>query len=390
MRRLSCFLALLCLGAAMTGCGAKKPPPPAAPRVVVALPLQEQISDWDDYVGRFVSVSALDVRPRVTGYVQSAAFRDGQLVRRGQLLFVIDPRPYQALLDQAKAQAARAAATLLYDQVELKRAQALLAARATSQQDVDTKQAAEKQGEADLAAAKAAVATAALNVAFTRVTSPIDGRVSDNRTTTGNLVSQDSTVMTTVVSLDPIRFDFNGPESLFLKGQRQGMPAGAPVQIRLQDETDYRWNGRMAFVDNAIDPGSGAIHAYALVRNPNLFLTPGLFGHMRLLGSRPYPGLLVPDQALVTDMSRQLVYVVGPGGEVAQRVVQPGPLVDGLRVIRSGLEAGDRVVISGVQRARPGQKVQAVQGRITARSQGGAQPAALPPDAGASATFASR
>ncbi len=390
MRRLSCFLAQLCLGAVITGCAAKKPPPAPAPRVVVATPLREQISDWDDYVGQFVSVSAVNVRPRVTGYVQSAAFRDGQIVRRGQLLFVIDARPYQALLDQAKAQAARAAATLQYDQVELKRAQALLAARATSQQDVDTKQATEKQGEADVSAARAAVATAALNVTFTRVISPIDGRISDNRTTTGNLVTQDATVMTTVVSLDPIRFDFNGPESLFLKGQRQGMPSGQPVQIRLQDETGYRWNGRMAFVDNAIDPGSGAIHAYALVRNPNLFLTPGLFGHMRLLGSRPYSGLLVPDQALVTDMSRQLVYVVAPSGEVGQRVVQPGPLVDGLRVIRSGLQAGDRVVISGVQRARPGKKVEAVEGRITAQSQGGAQPAPLPPDAGASATFASR
>ena len=390
MRRLILCLAWLCLGAPMVSCAAKKPPPAPLPRVVVAAPLREQISDWDEYVGKFVSVSAVDVRPRVSGYVQSLAFHDGQIVRKGQLLFVIDPRPYQAALDQAKAQAARAAATLQYDRVELKRAQALLAARATSQQDVDTKAATEKQGVADLAAAQAAVATAALNVGFTRVASPVDGRVSDARATPGNLVTQDSTVMTTVVSLDPIRFDFNGPESLFLKGQRQGLPADAPVQIRLQDETDYRWNGRMAFIDNAIDPGSGSIHAYALVRNPRLFLTPGLFGHMRLLGSRPHDGLLVPDQSVVTDMSRQLVYVVAASGMVGQRVVQAGPLVDGLRVIRSGLEAGDRVVISGVQRAQPGQKVQAVQGRITAQPQDGAQAAPEPPDAGASATFAAR
>jgi RND family efflux transporter MFP subunit len=358
--------------------------------VVVSEPLQRQVADWDDYVGRFEAASAVQVRPRVTGYVQSVDFRDGQYVRKGQVLFVIDPRVYQAALEQARGQQARAQATLQDAQVELTRARALFAARATSQQEVDTRLAAEKQAEADLTAARAFVATAQLNVGFTRVTAPISGKVSDSRAAMpGNLVNQDSTVMTSIVSMDPIRFSFEGPESLFLKyhreasGRREG---GTPVQIRLQDEADYRWNGQIAFVDNAIDTGSGTIRAYAVVRNPAQFLTPGMFGHMRLLATDPHAALLVPDQAVVTDLSRQVVYVVS-GGVVAQRVVQLGALVDGLRVIRSGLQPTDSVVISGVQRAHPGERVQAVAGRIAPQAASSQSQPDLGPPPG-SATFA--
>ncbi len=389
-RALALALAMFVAGVGLGSCG-KHPQPPRPPGVVVAYPLSRQINDWDDYIGRFEAVSTVDIRPRVSGYVQALGFKDGQIVRRGQVLFVIDPRAYVAALDQAKAQQARAAATLQDAKVELQRARALLAARATSQQEVDTRTAAEKQAEADLEAARAAVAAAALNLSFTRVTSPISGRVSDTKTTPGNLVTQDSTVMTTVVSLDPIRFAFQGPESLFLKYQRSGLGARrgdgtAQVRIRLQDEADYRWNGRIAFVDNSLDPNSGTLRAYAVVANPGLFLKPGLFGHMRLESSAAYPAMLAPDQAVVTDMSRQVVYVVGPDGTVAQRVVELGPMIDGLRVVRGGLSAGDRVVISGVQRAHPGQKVTATLGRITPQPQADAQPDLSPP-AGA-ATFA--
>jgi RND family efflux transporter MFP subunit len=373
---------------AVTGCG-RKPAAQRPPTVIVASPLQKRVLDWDDYVGTFTAVSTVDVRPRVSGYVQSVGFTDGQIVRKGQLLFVIDPRTYQAALDQAKAQAARAAATLADAKVELTRAQALLAAKATSQQDVDTRTAAQKQAEADLGAAEAAVRTAALNLGFTRVTSPIAGRASDVRATVGNLVNQDSTVLTTVVSLDPIRFTFDGPESQFLKYERVSTArrgAGALAQIRLQDEPDYRWSGRIAFVDNALDPNSGTIRAFAVVANPGLFLRPGLFGHMRLSSAAAYDALLVPDGAIITDMNRQLVYVVGSDGKVADRVVQLGPMVEGLRVVRSGLSASDRVIISGIQRAKAGQAVSAEAGQISTTASAPIHPDTTP--APAAATFA--
>ena len=375
---------LIGLGA---GCAKKKPPPPA-PTVVAAVPLQRQVNDWDEYVGRFEATNTVQIRPRVSGYVLKVDFSDGQIVRRGQPLFQIDPRPYQAALQQAAGQEARASATLQDARVELTRARALLAAKATSQQELDTRQAAELQAEADLKAARATVATARLNLGFTRVIAPIQGRISDSRAQPGALVTQDSTVMTDIVALDPIRFAFQAPEDLLLKYQRtRGVGAGgAPVQIRLQDEAGYRWNGRIAFIDNALDTGSGTIRAYALAPNHALFLKPGMFGHMRLLSSAAHAAILVPDQAIVTDMSRQLVDVVTPAGVVAQREVQLGAVVDGLRVIRSGLGPAERVVISAIQRAHPGERVTVIRGHI-APQPGAASPPELGPPAG-SATFA--
>ncbi|HZZ87307.1 MAG TPA: efflux RND transporter periplasmic adaptor subunit [Caulobacteraceae bacterium] len=351
----------------LAACGAAKPSAPPPPLVTVAAPLQRQVEDWDDFVGQFESPAGVDVRPRVTGYITAVGFRDGAAVRKGQLLFQIDPRPYAAALDQAKAQVAHAAAVLADAKVELDRAKQLLAAHATSQQDVDTRLATERTAEADLAAAKANQATAALNLSFTHVTAPISGLASDAKVLPGNLVTQDQTLLTSLVSIDPIRFRFTGPEAQFLKYKRQGLIGGGqapPVQIRLQDEPDYRWSGRLAFVDNAFDTASGVISAYALVPNPSGLLTPGLFGHMRLQGSRAYGGLLVPDQAVVTDQSRQVVFVLGPNNVVVQRGVDVGPMVDGLRVIRAGLGANDRVIIDGVQHARPGKPVTVRNGQI--------------------------
>ena len=281
------FLALL-LVTALAACGAAKPPAPPPPLVSVAQPLQRQVVDWDDFVGQFESPASVEVRPRVTGYVTSLGFKDGQEVAKGQVLFVIDPRPYEAAYAQAKAQTAHADAALADAKVELGRSQALLAARATSQQDVDTRQAAAHTAAADVAAAQAAERTAALNLGFTRVIAPISGRISDAKAMPGNLVTQDVTVLTSIVSLDPIRFRFTGPESEFLKYKRQniiGAGLAPAVQIRLQDEADYRWPGKLAFVDNAFDTSSGVISAYALVANPGGFLAPGMFGHMRLQGS---------------------------------------------------------------------------------------------------------
>jgi RND family efflux transporter MFP subunit len=356
--------AMMLACAALAGC-AKKPAKPPPPTVTVATPLRETIVDWDDYVGQFVAVDSVDIRPRVSGYLQTVGFIDGAVVHKGQVLFVIDPRPYQAALDQAKGQEAHAEASVADAKSQLERGQTLLTAHAISQQAFDTLAATEHQDEADVLSAKAQVNTAALNLEFTRVTSPMNGRISDRRVAPGNLVTADTTVLTNIVNLDPIRFAFTGSEALYLKRQREAGHAQAlAVEIKLQDEPSYRWKGRLEFVDNALDTSSGTIRGRAVVDNPANFLTPGMFGHMRLRGADPYAALLVPDQAIVTDQTREVVYVVDASNTVHERDVALGPLFNGLRVIKGGLGPNDRVVIDGVQRARPDQKVTPASGEV--------------------------
>jgi RND family efflux transporter MFP subunit len=365
------FLALLALAA----CGQKPKPSAALPVVTVSQPLRKEVVDWDDFVGRFEAVDQVDVRPRVSGYLTRIGFTDGEVVKKGQVLFEIDPRPYQAVLDQAKAQEQRAEATLQNARTALERGKTLLAARAISQEEFDTRQATERQAAADLAAAEANVRNAALNLGFTKVTAPLAGRASDRKVAVGNLVNADNTVLTTIVSLDPIRFTFDGSEALYLKYQRDNREGGRqssrnasnPVLIRLQDEADYRWKGRMDFVDNAMNSGAGTIRGRAVVDNPGGFLTPGMFGHLRLLGSAPYTALLVPDQAVQTDQTIQVLYVLGSDGVVHQQQVEPGPVVGGLRVIKSGLKPTDLVVIDGMTRVKPGDKAKGAPGQIKPR-----------------------
>lgn len=388
--RLAALLTAAAALAALAGCGKTAPPVPPPPLVVTAHPLQQNVIDWDDFVGRFEAVDSVDVRPRVGGYLQKIAFKDGENVRKGRLLFEIDPRPYQAALDQAKGVSARDRAALETASVELKRAESLYAAKAVSQQEVQTRIANEATARADLEAARAAERTAALNLGWTRVYAPIAGRVSDRRLAVGNLVSADQTVLTNIVSLNPIRFAFEGPESLYLKYERANQSGtrissrhlANPVLIRLQDETAYRWRGRMDFVDNALDPQSGVIRGRAVVENPDHFLTPGMFGHLRLLGSGTYPALLVPDAAVITDQTRQLVYVVGADSKVSERLVKTGTLVGDMRVIRDGLKPDDTVIVEAVQRARPGQKVRtrATQLHPTVQSPAG-KPSVIEPTA---------
>jgi RND family efflux transporter MFP subunit len=359
---------------ALASC-AKTDKPPATPVVTVAQPLVKDVVDWDDFVGRFEAVDQVDVRPRVSGYLTQIGFKDGELVKKGQTLFVIDPRPYQATLDQAKAQVQRAEAAQTNARTALERGKTLLAARAISQEELDTRQAAALQAAADVAAAQATARNAALNLGFTRVTAPLAGRVSDRKVAVGNLVNADNTVLTSVVSTDPIRFTFDGSEQLYLKYQRDNRlgsrkssrDASNPVLIRLQDENEYRWKGRMDFVDNNLSAGSGTIRGRAVVDNPGSFLTPGMFGHLRLLGSAPYRALLVPDQAVTSDQTSQIVYVLGADGTVRQQTVDPGPVVDGLRVIKSGLKDTDTVIIDGLTRVRPGVKAKGVAGKIVLR-----------------------
>lgn len=373
-------IALVALGA-LAACGPKQGGadaqagpggPGGPPSVTVAPPLVKPIVDWDDYIGRFVAIDQVEVRPRVSGYIEKVAFRDGDAVRAGQLLFVIDPRPFAAALAQAKGEEARARAAAEVARTNYARSQKLLELKAISQEEYDTTRATLGQSEAGLQAARATVEARALDVGFTRVTAPISGQVSDARLRVGNYVASGDTILTTIVSLDPIYFEFTGSEGVYLKYQRANAAgtrtssrvAPNPVDIRLSDETDYRWRGRMVFVDNALDTGSGTIRGRAVVRNPDRFLTPGMFGHMRLIGSGAYNGMLIPESSVVTDQTQKVVLVVGPDNIVSNRVVTLGPLIEGLRVVRGGLKPSDRIIIDGVQRARPGLKVAPKPGKI--------------------------
>jgi RND family efflux transporter MFP subunit len=359
---LPAVIALFC-----AACDKPAPPAETPPGVLVAHPLAQRVADWDDYTGRFEAVDAVEIRPRVSGPIQSVHFADGQMVQKGQLLFVIDPRPYAAALARSQADLAGARAVQANAEAELRRAQTLAATQLISQAQAELRAAAQLQAAAGVDSAAAAVATSELNLSFTRITAPLAGRASYRRLAPGNLVSADTTLLTTLVSENPIRFVFDAPEAALLRYKREvGGARTSPVEVRLQDETEYRWKGRMEFLDNALDRGSGTIRGRAVLDNPDGFISPGMFGQMRLFASQPFDALLLPDQAIVTDQTRQVVYVVGEDGTVAQKVVKPGRLIDGLRVIRDGVTAADRVVISGMQRARPGRKVTATEGEVAA------------------------
>jgi RND family efflux transporter MFP subunit len=360
MRRFG-FFAL----AALSACSPTKPPPPQPPRVSAVLPLKREVVDWDDYVGRFEAVQDVEIRPRVSGTVQSVEFREGVEVAKGQVLFVIDPRPYRAAAAQAQADLARAQALVANAQTELARAQKLLDAQAISREEFETKQANLRSAAASAGSARATLDARQLDLSFTTIRSPISGRISDKRVSIGSYVAAGQTVMTRAVTINPIRFAFDGAESFYLKYVRQAQTgerrssryAPNPVDIKLADEADYNWHGLMKFVDNTIDQNSGTIRAYAQVANPNGFLVPGMFGRARLLGSGTYSALLVPDESIVTDQTRRFVYVVGQNGKTVQRPVETGPLVEGLRVVKAGLAPTEKVVIDGLARLQPGMAV---------------------------------
>lgn len=364
------------LALALSGCGKKAPPPPPKPQVSVARPLVRDVVDWDEYVGRFEAIESATVTPRVNGQIMKILFRNGQDVRTGQPLFEIDPRPFRAAYLQAKGQTVRAEATLANAKTELARARTLRGVQAVSQEELEQKVAAERSAQADLNAARANQDAAKLNLDFTTVRAPVNGRVSDKRVSIGDVVSQGTTQLTTVVTLDPIWFTFEGAESLYLKYIRQAAEGERgssrttpnPVDVELADETDYRHRGHMVFVDNAIDPRSGTIRAHAEFRNPNRLLTPGMFGRARLLGSGTYHAMLVPDEAVVTDQARKLIYVVDDKGVVGSREVETGPLVTGLRVVRKGLTDKDRIVLDGLARLQPGTAVEAKETQLKPRA----------------------
>ena len=315
--------------------------------------------------GQFAAVDQVAVRPRVTGYLVAVSFKEGTLVQAGDLLFQVDARPFQATLDEARARLSAAKARAANARKQFERARDLASSQSVSIETRDSLQSAALSADADVTAAEAAVRSAQLDVEFTRITAPISGRVSYRRVGVGNVVTADETILTTITSVDPIHFVFQSSEALYLKYQRSKLKVGeAPVRIRLQDEAKPEWSGHLDFLDNTLDPASGTIRGRAVVANPDGFLTPGMFGHMEIQTSGKYNGILLPDTAIATRGAQRIVYVVNAQGQVGVRVVTLGPLHEGLRIIRSGLTAADRVIIDGLQRARPGQQVRTSNGTI--------------------------
>lgn len=364
---------------------------PPMPMVTVAAPLEHEINQWDDYVGRFEASRSVEVRPRVSGQVIGVHFTDGQIVQKGQLLFTIDPRPFAAALAEARASVAAAQSDLSLAEINLGRAKRLVEANAVSQSDVDRLSANVRSAQAALAAARARVSSRALDVEFAYVRAPISGRISDRRIDPGNIVGANETLLTTINALDPIYFTFDVPESLYLKTARDRQAkgdAGQAAEIRLQDEADYSWRGRLDFTDNGLNQNSGTVRARAVVANPRYFLAPGMFGNMRLADGGTTPALLIPDAAVRTDQARKIVLVVGKDDTVAAKPVEPGPLVGNLRAIRSGLSRTDRVIIQGVQFAMPGAKVKPRVTSIVLNTSGPAKSANVAPPSASQATLA--
>lgn len=387
---------LLLAGIAYWLFGGGKPAAQAMPpaQVAVALPLQRSIIEYDEFTGRFEPSRTVEIRPRVSGQLRAVHFRDGDYVRQGQLLFTIDPRPFQAALAEAQARVAAARAASRLAAVQLSRAQRLLPKGFVSRDNFDIRQEASRSAQADIAAAEAVVRQRALDLEFTRVRAPVSGRISDRRADPGTLLAGgnggEATLLTTINAVDPIYFTFDVSEALLLKAQREraaGAGGAQSLEIRLQDEPDYRWRGTVDFTDNGIERNSGTIRARAVVANPDGFLVPGIFGSMRLASRRPVDVLLVPDSAVITDQAGKIVMTIGKNGQAVPVPVTVGPVIDGLRVIRGGLAPDAKVVIRGHQRMFPGVPIQATMTRIVPEPTKAASPAAAPP-AASSATFA--
>jgi RND family efflux transporter MFP subunit len=355
------------------GC-ARKPaaPKPAAPVVYVTPAISRNIVEWDEYTGRLASTERVEVRARVSGYLESVHFKDGEMVKAGDLLFVIDPRPYQAKYDRAVGELRQAEAKLKLAQLNDQRTKKLSANKVISQEEIDARRNELLQAQASYEATKADYDDAKLELDFTHVTAPISGRIDRKLVTEGNLIrgsdTGDATLLTTIVSLDPIYCYFEVDERSMLKYQRlarEGKRPSSrhtpnPVRLQLADETGFPHDGHMDFVENQVDPDTDTIQGRAVFANPDHRLTPGLFARVQLIGSAEHPAVLIPDEAVVSDQSQKFVNVVKPDGSVEYRKVELGPLNEGLRIVRGGLEAGEKVVTRGVQRLQPGVKVQAL------------------------------
>jgi multidrug efflux system membrane fusion protein len=348
--------------AACTPTAAQQGPPPP-PQVKVAEVIARNITEWDEFTGRLEAVNSVAIRPRVSGYVSAVQFAEGAIVHQGNVLFQIDPRPFQAEVDRLRAELARARATVQRATSEVHRAERLATENAISNEEHERRAAFAQETSAQVDAVEAGLRAAELNLEFTRVTAPIDGRVGRAIVTPGNLVSSgpgEATLMTTLVSLDPVYATFDADEQSYLRYLELARKGGRvlPIRMALGSDTGFPREGALNFLDNQVDPATGTIRVRALFRNRDLGLTPGLFVRLQLPGVGGYRGVLIQDRAVGTDLDKRFVFVVNGDGAIEYRPVTLGPIVDGLRVVRSGLNAGDRVVIDGLQRVRPGAKVQ--------------------------------
>ena len=364
---------VLLLALALSGCGEKPPQAAAAaapaPPVTVATPVKRTVTDWDEFTGRFDAVEEVQVRARVGGFVTSVEFRDGDMVHAGDLLYVIDPRPFEAVAEQADGQLSDARAKAELAKRELDRGLTLNQSQAVSDQIVDQRRQALQAAHAAETQAEGALKAAQLNIEFTHVLAPLTGRVSRHLVSVGNLVQGSdnggSTLLTTIVSVDPIYIYFDMDEATYLKNNKlyfEGKRPSSretpnPVQVALSGEPKPSHFGKMDFVDNRLDVSTGTLRGRAVIPNKDLSVLPGQFGRVRLIGSAPYEALLIPDVAIATDQTRKIVFVVKDDDTVEARPVVLGPLDEGLRVVREGLKAEDRVIVDGIQRARVGAKV---------------------------------
>jgi RND family efflux transporter MFP subunit len=385
--RVAAVFLLLPFGLAIAACErsesqTKAAPPP--PTVTVARPVTKTVVDQDEYVGRFVAVDAVEVRARVSGYLEKIHFRDGQLINKGDLLFTVDRRPFQNTLDQARASLAQAKANLAFAEADLARGQNLLGGNVISQQTFEQRTQAKRVAQANVSAQEAAVRQAELDLEFTELRAPVSGRIGDRRVSPGNLVTGGTTgtttLLATIQSIDPIRFEFTMDETSYLRYLRTAKigadPASSgsnmPVTLKLLDEKAFGHQGHMDFVDNAIDRSSGTIRGRAAFANPDGTFTPGMFGRIQVAAGPPGDALLVPDVAIGTEQVRKFVLVVDNDNMARAKYVTLGPVIEGLRVVASGLEAADRVVVNGLMRVRPGVKVTPQQSTASAAPAPGA------------------
>jgi RND family efflux transporter MFP subunit len=359
------------LAVTLSGCGEKPAPQAAAapPPVTVAQPVKRTVTDWDEFTGRFEAVEEVQVKARVGGFVTNVQFKDGDMVHTGDLLYVIDSRPFEAVAEQADGQLADARAKVELAKRELDRGLNLVQTSAVSEQVVDQRRQALQAAHAAESIAEGALKAAQLNVEFSHVLAPITGRVSRHLVSVGNLVQGSdngtSTLLTSIVSLDPIYIYFDVDEATYLRNSKlwfEGKRPSSrdtpnPVQVTLTGQTKPSHEGSMDFLDNRLDVSTGTLRSRAVIQNHDLSILPGQFGRVRLIGSSPYEALLLPDTAIATDQSRKIVFVVKADDTVEARPVTLGPLDDGLRVIREGLKPDDRVIVDGLQRARVGAKV---------------------------------
>jgi RND family efflux transporter MFP subunit len=373
LRTLSVPASLVFFSLSLAGCDSSRPraagAPPPPPKVTVAKPSKRMVADQDEYVGRFVAVDAIEVRARVSGYLDAIHFKDGQLVKNGDLLFTIDRRPFEATLAQAQANLAQARANLAYAESDLERGQGLVRGSTITQQTFDQRTQAKRVAEASVKAQEAAVRQAELDLGFTELRAPVSGRIGDRRVSAGNLVTGGTngttTLLATITSIDPIRFEFTMDEASYLRYVRlggdgasaSGRGTNLPARLKLIDEAEFSHQGKTDFVDNAIDRSSGTIRGRAVFPNPDGALTPGMFGRIQLPAGPPAEALLVPDLAIGTEQVRKFVLVVDGENVARPKYVTLGPVMDGLRVVTAGLAADDRVIVNGLMRARPGVKV---------------------------------